>query len=203
MFIHLSRASLAAFLFTACIIVHTHAEEHETRSTLISRGAHEASHARLRMQRSPKPESHHGHRRHHKHSKIRIVAPKESYTKPSEDSYTKSSTKSHSVVAVDLSDKSDGYISASGSKSIISIGSVSSACGSARPSDSITESSGPNGSQDFLNCGITSGGWNPADVKMSMIKTLALDAEPAKTTFAPCQQYASIFKKYGAKYDGK
>lgn len=96
---------------------------------------------------------------------------------------------------------SDGYVSASPSKVALSMGSLNSACGPPKATSSITQSSGPNGSQDFLNCGINGDGWTPAPVKMGMIKTVTLESEPAKTTFAPCQKYNSIFEKYGRKYN--
>ncbi|MBW0462043.1 hypothetical protein O181_001758 [Austropuccinia psidii MF-1] len=78
---------------------------------------------------------------------------------------------------------------------------VTSACGPANPTKAITQGCGPNGSQKFLNCGITEGGWKPPNVKMSMLKTVSLNEEPAKSTFAACKKYSSLFEKYGAKYN--
>ncbi|EGG00134.1 family 23 glycoside hydrolase [Melampsora larici-populina 98AG31] len=100
-----------------------------------------------------------------------------------------------------VSAASDGYVSASGSKTTLSMASLTSACGPPKAISSITQSAGPNGSQDFLNCGINGGGWEPAPVKMGMIKTVTLESEPAKSTFAPCQKFNSIFEKYGQKYN--
>ncbi|OAV87081.1 hypothetical protein PTTG_10010 [Puccinia triticina 1-1 BBBD Race 1] len=74
---------------------------------------------------------------------------------------------------------------------------ATSVCGSAQPTRSITESSGPNGSESFLNCGITGDGWKPAHVTISMLTHISLDQEPAKSTFAPCQKFRPLFEKHG------
>ncbi|KAI7943143.1 hypothetical protein MJO29_012987 [Puccinia striiformis f. sp. tritici] len=92
---------------------------------------------------------------------------------------------------------SQKYLLPSQSQTISSIVHVTSVCGSAQPTRSITESSGPNGSESFLNCGISGDGWKPAHVTMPMITHISLDQEPAKSTFAPCQKFRPLFEKHG------
>lgn len=77
---------------------------------------------------------------------------------------------------------------------------VNSACGKARATSAVTVSSGPNGHESFLNCGISGNGWNPPEVTMSMVKSISLDQEPAKTTFSPCLKFRYLFEKYGKSY---
>ncbi|KAA1065002.1 hypothetical protein PGT21_021382 [Puccinia graminis f. sp. tritici] len=86
------------------------------------------------------------------------------------------------------------------SQAVGSILHATSACGNAQPTRAITEGSGPNGNESFLNCGITEGGWKPPHVTMSMITHSSLDQEPAKSTFAPCQKFRPLFEKHGSKH---
>lgn len=72
-------------------------------------------------------------------------------------------------------------------------------------SESITAISGPNGNIDWLNCGITDGGWNPPFVKISDIVTVDLPTavkEP-NSPFKACSAYISIFEKYGDIYNSE
>ncbi|CAH7685952.1 lysozyme-like domain-containing protein [Phakopsora pachyrhizi] len=124
--------------------------------------------------------------KHHKYSAEKTFA----YYK------AKSASKSKKLSKVKADGVSSGHFK--GSSDLLS---VNSDCGSANPSTEVTKSSGPNGRQEFFNCGITSGGWKPADVKMSMIKSVSLEAEPAKTTFASCREYFPLFEKYGKKHN--
>ncbi|KNZ54790.1 uncharacterized protein VP01_2854g2, partial [Puccinia sorghi] len=85
-------------------------------------------------------------------------------------------------------------------QAISSILHATSACGGAQPTRTITKTSGPNGHELFLNCGINDGGWKPPHVTMSMVTRLSLDQEPAKSTFAPCRKYRPLFEKYGKAF---
>jgi hypothetical protein len=58
----------------------------------------------------------------------------------------------------------------------------------------------PNGSQDWLNCGVNSGGWTPPHVTVDQLITKELDANGV---FAPCAQYFDLFKQYGGEFNSK
>lgn len=66
----------------------------------------------------------------------------------------------------------------------------------------ITALSGPNGNIDFLNCGLTSGGWTPPLLHITDIVTVKLSqvAYNPGSAFSPCQDFVPIFEKYGQQY---
>ncbi|KAN0090923.1 glycoside hydrolase family 23 protein [Tylopilus felleus] len=82
--------------------------------------------------------------------------------------------------------------------SIISAGS----CGPSGATTEITALSGPNGNIDFLNCGLTSGGWTPPLLHITDIVTVKLSqvAYNPGSAFSPCQDFVPIFEKYGQQY---
>lgn len=62
----------------------------------------------------------------------------------------------------------------------------------------ITNTSGPNGDIDWINCGITGGGWTPARVEIEQLITVSL-ASARNTAFSPCtDSIIATFEKYGA-----
>jgi soluble lytic murein transglycosylase-like protein len=56
----------------------------------------------------------------------------------------------------------------------------------------------PNGSEDWLNCGINGGGWNPPHVTIDQLVAAELDASGV---FAPCAAYIDKFKQYGNEFN--
>lgn len=66
-------------------------------------------------------------------------------------------------------------------------------CGPTGASKTVSQETGPNGSIDWLNCGVNGGGWNPPDITMKNIIVQELDANGA---FAPCGEYIWMFTKY-------
>jgi len=75
-------------------------------------------------------------------------------------------------------------------------------CGPSGATAYITAFSGPNGNIDFLNCGLTSGGWTPPLYHTDSIVSVEL-AEVAYnpgSAFSACQDFVPIFEKYGQIY---
>lgn len=66
----------------------------------------------------------------------------------------------------------------------------------------ITAGGGPNGRQEWLNCGINSGGWTPPPVKLSDLVVVSLrDSLKSKDSpFHACGPYLDIFEKYAKQY---
>lgn len=58
----------------------------------------------------------------------------------------------------------------------------------------------PNGSQDWLNCGLNSGGWSPPHVNIDQL--IVKDLNP-NGVFAPCAQYFDLFRQYGGEFHGE
>lgn len=59
----------------------------------------------------------------------------------------------------------------------------------------------PNGSQDWLNCGLSNGGgWSPPYVRLDQL--IAKDLNP-NGVFAPCAQYFDLFRQYGGEFGSK
>ncbi|KAI0093248.1 hypothetical protein BDY19DRAFT_903019 [Irpex rosettiformis] len=80
---------------------------------------------------------------------------------------------------------------------------VSSSCGSSGATSDITSSSGPNGSEDFLLCGLHGGGWNPAHVTVNDIvyKDLNDVLNQKSNPFSACASFVQFFYQYGNQYN--
>ncbi|KLO04822.1 lysozyme-like protein [Schizopora paradoxa] len=83
------------------------------------------------------------------------------------------------------------------------INATDSSCGASGATLNITAKSGPNGNIDWINCGITDGGWKPPFVQISDIVTVELSSvlEDSTSPFQACSSYVSIFEKYGTQFD--
>ncbi|CAE6485995.1 unnamed protein product [Rhizoctonia solani] len=77
----------------------------------------------------------------------------------------------------------------SGSGDVIKV--KSSGCGDTGATSDVTKTSGPNGSQEWLNCGVNGGGWTPPYMKVSDLKFKDLGAEFASgnSIFKNCAPY--------------
>ncbi|KAH8430960.1 putative extracellular soluble lytic transglycosylase [Aspergillus melleus] len=64
----------------------------------------------------------------------------------------------------------------------------------------VTADGGPNGSQEWLNTGITSDGWTPPFLSLSDIYTISL-SDFYNGIGAPCAQYDGYFQSSAAKYN--
>lgn len=67
-------------------------------------------------------------------------------------------------------------------------------CGTSGATEQITKTTGPNGSQDYLNCGLYGAGWTPPSLKLSDITVVPLDEalEDPNTPFGACKPYLSL-----------
>ncbi|CAE6470223.1 unnamed protein product [Rhizoctonia solani] len=65
-------------------------------------------------------------------------------------------------------------------------------CGDVGATAEITKTSGPNGCQDFLNCGVNGGGWNAPYIRVEDLKYKDLGAELASghSIFQNCAQFS-------------
>lgn len=79
---------------------------------------------------------------------------------------------------------------------------VSSSCGPSGATSDITASSGPNGSEDFLLCGLHGGGWNPAHVTVDdlVYKDLGEVLKENNNPFSACGSFVQFFYQYGNQY---
>jgi hypothetical protein len=70
-------------------------------------------------------------------------------------------------------------------------------CNPIGASTKVTKLSGPNGHIDWINCGITGGGWTPPHVEIGELITVSLDSA-RHTAFASCtDDIIATFDKYG------
>ncbi|KAF8265809.1 hypothetical protein EI94DRAFT_271524 [Lactarius quietus] len=70
-------------------------------------------------------------------------------------------------------------------------------CSSIGATPNVTKVSGPNGSIDWINCGIYGSGWTPARVEIEQLVTVSL-AGARNAAFAPCSDnIIATFEKYG------
>lgn len=75
-------------------------------------------------------------------------------------------------------------------------------CGPSGATKDITVSSGPNGNEHFLNCGIDGKGWQPPRVTVGQLIVVDL-SEAIKhpdTPFKHCTPYISLFNKYADEF---
>ncbi|KAH0827542.1 glycoside hydrolase family 23 protein [Lanmaoa asiatica] len=81
---------------------------------------------------------------------------------------------------------------------VVSAGS----CGPSGATTQITALSGPNGNIDFLNCGLTSGGWTPPLIHVNDIVSVELSqvAYNPGSAFSACKEFVPLFEKYGWQY---
>lgn len=65
-----------------------------------------------------------------------------------------------------------------------------------------TPTSGPNGSIDWLNCGLTDSGWRPPFVKVTDVVSVSLSAaiSSGKGPFLACTKYVHLFEQYGEQF---
>ncbi|KAF8806281.1 lysozyme-like protein [Phlegmacium glaucopus] len=71
-------------------------------------------------------------------------------------------------------------------------------CGPSGATKEPSATSGPNGSEDWLNCGITGGGWTPPLIRIDQV--IAMDLDQAIGTpgspFQKCSPFIGLFKQY-------
>jgi len=91
--------------------------------------------------------------------------------------------------------------SSNGGAGVIHVASAG-ACTNIDATTNVTTTTGPNGAIDWLNCGVDSGGWNPAYVTVDDIVTKDLSTVLAQnnSAFAPCAPYLDLFNKYSKQY---
>ena len=66
-----------------------------------------------------------------------------------------------------------------------------------------TKTSGPNGSIDWLNCGINAGGWSPPFIHIENVITQSLSSalNSGSSPFKACAPYVWLFEKYGGQFN--
>lgn len=79
----------------------------------------------------------------------------------------------------------------------------SSNCGNSGATRTTTKTSGPNGSIDWLNCGINAGGWTPPFIRIEDVITQSLSSalNSGSSPFKACAPYVWIFEKYGGQFN--
>ncbi|KAJ5152782.1 uncharacterized protein N7482_009260 [Penicillium canariense] len=65
--------------------------------------------------------------------------------------------------------------------------------------DNVTPSTGPNGSEDWLNTGITGNGWTPPYLALEDVYHISLD-DFYRGIGSSCSQYDNYFQRAGSKY---
>ncbi|EJD02769.1 glycoside hydrolase family 23 protein [Fomitiporia mediterranea MF3/22] len=65
--------------------------------------------------------------------------------------------------------------------------------------EDVTATTGPNGKIDWLNCGLTDGGWHPPYVSVNdlVTKDLSEAVSEDNSPFKACSEYIDLFNKYG------
>jgi len=195
MLVNATRLVVSLFTLSSLVIASSSGEQ---ASPDVARHAHRShAHAVRSSLEQPKRME----RRSASSKKKRCVA------KPTGDSTTASSTKTKSSSGSDAtstgSSSSGGGSSTNGpSGGVITV--VDAKCGPNGATKTTTETTGPNGSEDWLNCGVkTSSGWSPPKVTMEDAVYVSLDdaLKDSKSPFKSCSKYLSIFQAAAAKYN--
>ena len=70
--------------------------------------------------------------------------------------------------------------------------------------EQVTGTTGPNGSLDWMNCGVNGDGWNPPFVHVTDLVTVDLDDAVAQGgPFTACKPYIWAFKQFGNEFGRK
>lgn len=150
--------------------------------------------------RSPVLEKKSNQRRCSRRTKGGKTSTSASSTKKAEHTSTKAPAKTSTPKPPSSNNNDNNYSggSSSGGKVLDSSGN----CGSSHAVSTTTKTSGPNGSIDFLNCGIDNGGWNPPriNIKDVVVKSLSEAIQSSSSPFHACKSYVSLFNKYGDQY---
>ncbi|KIL65975.1 glycoside hydrolase family 23 protein [Amanita muscaria Koide BX008] len=79
----------------------------------------------------------------------------------------------------------------------------SSSCGPTGATAKTSATTGPNGSIDWLNCGINGGGWSPPYVRATDVVAQDLNAalSSPNSAFKACAPYVYLFQKYGNMFN--
>jgi hypothetical protein len=74
-----------------------------------------------------------------------------------------------------------------------------SSCGSSGATRDITHTSGPMGSENWLNCGIDGSGWNPPHVQVSdlIVADLGQATRDPNSPFQACKDFIHLFEQHG------
>jgi len=145
--------------------------------------------------------------RHHArgHSKLakKQLAPKSNIKCRARPASSKTSTKSttHSATSTAPANVASSPSSSGPNNGLISVNVPR--CGPNGATKSVTATTGPNGSLDWLNCGVTeSGGWNPPfiTVKDITVNDLATAAAQPGSPFQACSAFTWAFEQYGKQY---
>lgn len=72
-------------------------------------------------------------------------------------------------------------------------------CSYSSHAEESTATTGPNGSIEWLNCGVDDVGWNPPVVHVDDLKYVDLDTalQSGNSPFKACSTYVNLFKKHG------
>ncbi|KAJ7045718.1 lysozyme-like protein [Mycena alexandri] len=75
-------------------------------------------------------------------------------------------------------------------------------CGPSGATTKISSSAGPNGAEEWLNCGVSGSGWKPPfmTAKDIISKDLGDALKDSNSPFKACAAYVSIFEKYAAQH---
>ncbi|KAF8606232.1 lysozyme-like protein [Ceratobasidium sp. AG-I] len=112
---------------------------------------------------------------------------------PAPTSYTAPATTSVSTGGGSSGGSSNGKV----------INVKTSGCGDIGATEKTSKTTGPNGSQDWLNCGLNNGGWNPPhiEVKDLIVKDLGAVMSSGNNIFKPCAPYTDIIYDAAGQYN--
>lgn len=79
---------------------------------------------------------------------------------------------------------------------------VQSSCGPSGATENPAATTGPNGSEEWLNCGLHEGGWNPP--RITVPEVIAMDIDQALSSpsspFQRCGPFIELFKTYASQH---
>jgi hypothetical protein len=119
---------------------------------------------------------------------------------PTTSVHKPTSTKSAAPTTTSSGGNSGGS-GGSGGHGLISV--TSPQCGASGATTKITTTSGPNGQEKWLNCGVDGGGWNPPHVTPDdvIFVELADALKMSNSPFKACSPYLKFFQASGDKYN--
>ncbi|CCM06386.1 uncharacterized protein FIBRA_08645 [Fibroporia radiculosa] len=96
----------------------------------------------------------------------------------------------------------ESNLAAASIKTVSGLIDVKSSCGPTGATWNVTATSGPNGSIDWLNCGVEDSGWRPPFVRVVdlIAKNLTEALQDARSPFKACRAYLTLFERYATEF---
>ncbi|GAA5822775.1 hypothetical protein JCM11251_004375 [Rhodosporidiobolus azoricus] len=135
-----------------------------------------------------------------------VAASEETYQDGPQASATTAASKATSTSSTSGDDSKDDSSAVGGGEEGAGLFGVSDdTCGDSGAVEEPVEGGGPNGKQEWLNCGLSKenpeGKWTPPHIEVTQLKSVPLDEALKLDIFSACKKFEQYFQAAGDEYD--